>query len=69
VQVRHPLAHFSPPPPLSYNSINGVPACANAELLDDFARARWNFSGYVVGDCGAVQGIHTGHKSAFSLHF
>ena len=29
----------------SYNSINGVPACANKYLLDEVLRKRWGFSG------------------------
>ncbi|CAG5116467.1 unnamed protein product, partial [Candidula unifasciata] len=41
----------------SYNSINGVPACANKELLTDILRDDWNFTGYVVGDEGAVQNV------------
>jgi beta-glucosidase len=32
----------------SYNSINGVPACANRELLGDLLRGEWNFTGFVV---------------------
>jgi beta-glucosidase len=35
----------------SYNSINGVPACANRELLGDLLRGEWNFTGFVVSDC------------------
>ncbi|BFZ18972.1 hypothetical protein BsWGS_22010 [Bradybaena similaris] len=41
----------------SYNSINGVPACANKKLLTDILRDEWNFTGYVVGDEGAVQNV------------
>jgi beta-glucosidase len=46
----------------AYNSINGEPACANEFLLQDELRGWWNFSGYVVSDCGAVLDIHEGHK-------
>lgn len=38
----------------SYNSINGVPSCANKELLTDVARGVWDFDGYITGDCAAV---------------
>ena len=38
----------------SYNAINGVPACANRELLGDLLRGEWNFTGFVVSDCGKL---------------
>jgi beta-glucosidase len=41
----------------AYNSINGEPACANKFLLQDTLRGAWNFSGYVVSDCGAIGDI------------
>ena len=40
----------------SYNAINGVPACANRELLGDLLRGEWNFTGFVVSDCGRLSG-------------
>src|SRR5205085_8801381 len=45
----------------AYNSIDGVPACANAELLQGRLRDAWRFSGYVVSDCGAITDIQAGH--------
>ena len=36
----------------SYNAINGVPSCANRELLRELLRGEWNFTGFVVSDCG-----------------
>ncbi|XP_050390187.1 uncharacterized protein LOC126809596 [Patella vulgata] len=45
----------------SYNSINGVPACANKQLLTDILRKEWGFHGYVVSDMEAVENI----KNAF----
>ena len=36
----------------SYNAINGVPACANHELLTGLARDTWGFKGFIVSDCG-----------------
>ena len=39
----------------SYNAINGVPACANRELLGDLLRGEWNFTGFVVSDCGVLK--------------
>jgi beta-glucosidase len=41
----------------AYNSINGVPACANSFLLDDLLRKQWGFEGYVVSDCDAIHDI------------
>eukprot|EP00039_Didymoeca_costata_P006248 m.88639 g.88639 ORF g.88639 m.88639 type:complete len:862 (+) comp13179_c0_seq3:173-2758(+) len=37
----------------SYNSVNGIPACAHP-MIDSELRQRSNFSGYVVSDCGAI---------------
>jgi beta-glucosidase len=41
----------------AYNSVNGVPACASAFLLDDLLRKQWGFEGYVVSDCDAISDI------------
>ncbi|XP_071113488.1 uncharacterized protein [Haliotis cracherodii] len=45
----------------SYNSINGVPACANKKLLTDILRTEWGFKGYVVSDEAAIENIITKH--------
>src|ERR1039458_2012314 len=45
----------------AYNSIKGLPACANEFLLQDQLRGKWGFEGYVVSDCGAVRNIVDGH--------
>ncbi len=45
----------------SYNSINGVPGCANEFTMVDQLRNKWGFKGYVVSDCGAVIDIFNGH--------
>ena len=46
----------------AYNLINGVPACANKEILQDTFRKEWGFEGHVVSDCGAIQDFHEGHR-------
>eukprot|EP00051_Salpingoeca_urceolata_P028265 m.485929 g.485929 ORF g.485929 m.485929 type:complete len:823 (-) comp24071_c0_seq1:75-2543(-) len=44
----------------SYNSINGVPTCANP-MLTKVLRDTWGFEGYVTSDTGAVADIYGGH--------
>jgi beta-glucosidase len=48
----------------AYNSVDGLPACANPRLLDDILRKQWGFKGYVVSDCGAIGDIYLNHKSS-----
>lgn len=48
----------------SYNAVNGVPMCANRELLTDVLRDQWGFDGYVTSDCGAINDIRANHKFA-----
>ncbi|KAJ3681348.1 hypothetical protein LUZ60_015837 [Juncus effusus] len=38
----------------TYNQINGVPSCANKDLLKGTIRDQWNLDGYIVSDCDAV---------------
>ncbi|XP_071098426.1 uncharacterized protein [Haliotis cracherodii] len=38
----------------SYNLVDGVPACANKEILTDILRGEWNFKGYIIADAGEV---------------
>ena len=46
----------------AYNRVNGQPACASTELLQDILRDEWGFKGYVVSDCGAIEDIYKRHK-------
>jgi beta-glucosidase len=48
----------------AYNSINGMPACANTDLIEKTLRGKWGFGGYVVSDCGAIRDIYneTAHR-------
>ena len=45
----------------SYNSVNGVPMCANTKYLNDTLRNSWRFDGYVTSDCDAVGDIYGSH--------
>ncbi|MCD9645474.1 putative beta-D-xylosidase 6 [Datura stramonium] len=45
----------------TYNSVNGVPACADTELLDK-VRTDWGFDGYITSDCDAVATIYENHN-------
>lgn len=47
----------------SYNAVNGVPACANGDLLSKRLREDWGFWGYVVSDCDAVYDEVTSHEA------
>ena len=51
----------------AYNSVNGEPAPASETLLAQTLRGRWEFSGYVVGDCGAVEDVFYNHHAAPTL--
>ncbi|GER40282.1 beta-xylosidase 1 [Striga asiatica] len=42
----------------AYNRVNGVPSCADYNLLTETARKQWGFQGYIVSDCDAVAVIH-----------
>jgi beta-glucosidase len=46
----------------AYNAVDGVPACASHELMQDILRRDWGFKGFVTSDCGAIDDITTGHK-------
>ncbi|WVZ83981.1 hypothetical protein U9M48_031067 [Paspalum notatum var. saurae] len=38
----------------AYTAVNGVPSCANADLLTATVRGGWGLDGYVAADCDAV---------------
>ncbi|KAK3002475.1 hypothetical protein RJ639_022119, partial [Escallonia herrerae] len=42
----------------AYNRVNGVPNCADYNLLSKTARGQWGFQGYIASDCDAVAIIH-----------
>ena len=38
-----------------------IPSCANKGILNDLARGKWGFDGYITSDCGAVSGVANSH--------
>lgn len=46
----------------SYNSVNGVPSCANDWLLQTVARENWGFDGYITSDCDADADVFNRHN-------
>ncbi|KAF8024901.1 hypothetical protein BT93_F1906 [Corymbia citriodora subsp. variegata] len=42
----------------AYNRVNGVPSCADYNLLTNTARRQWSFHGYITSDCDAVSIIY-----------
>jgi beta-glucosidase-like glycosyl hydrolase len=41
----------------AYNQVNGLPACADGELMNGIARGVWGFDGAIVSDCGAAKAV------------
>ncbi|KAK1302487.1 hypothetical protein QJS10_CPB12g01310 [Acorus calamus] len=39
----------------SYNQVNGVPTCADPDLLAGVVRGDWKLNGYIVSDCDSVK--------------
>ncbi len=46
----------------AYNRFQGLPCCGSPFLLNEILRKEWNFKGYVVSDCDAVDDIYSTHK-------
>ncbi|KAL5983584.1 putative beta-D-xylosidase 2 [Asimina triloba] len=42
----------------SYNQVNGVPTCADPNLLRNTIRGEWGLNGYIVSDCDSVGVFH-----------
>ncbi|XP_073009532.1 probable beta-D-xylosidase 2 [Typha latifolia] len=38
----------------SYNQVNGIPSCADPDLLRNTIRGQWGLNGYIVSDCDSV---------------
>ncbi|KAF8406210.1 hypothetical protein HHK36_008295 [Tetracentron sinense] len=39
----------------SYNRVNGVPTCADPDLLKGVVRGQWGLDGYIVSDCDSIE--------------
>ncbi|XP_073276036.1 probable beta-D-xylosidase 7 [Primulina huaijiensis] len=50
----------------AYNLVNGIPNCADYNLLTKTARGDWGFKGYITSDCDAVSLIFEQQKYAKS---
>ncbi|XP_075658940.1 beta-xylosidase/alpha-L-arabinofuranosidase 1-like [Castanea sativa] len=46
----------------SYNRVNGIPACADPQLLKQTVRGDWNLHGYIVADCDSIEVMIKNHK-------
>ncbi|KAK2989424.1 hypothetical protein RJ640_017679 [Escallonia rubra] len=42
----------------SYNKVNGIPTCADQDLLKGVVRGKWGLNGYIASDCDSVEVIH-----------
>ena len=51
----------------SYNSVNGIPTCANSGLLNTILREQWKFDGFVVSDYDAWANLFYSHHYAPSI--
>ncbi|MCR5524009.1 MAG: glycoside hydrolase family 3 C-terminal domain-containing protein [Clostridia bacterium] len=45
----------------AYNRVNGEACCASETLLEEILRGEFNFNGYIVSDCGAINDINENH--------
>ncbi|KAH7575402.1 hypothetical protein ACOSP7_005033 [Xanthoceras sorbifolium] len=39
----------------SYNRVNGIPTCADPDLLKGVVRDQWGLDGYIVSDCDSIE--------------
>eukprot|EP00912_Choanoflagellata_sp_UC4_P002009 UC4_evm6s1289 len=45
-----------------------IPSCANKGILNDLAREKWGFEGYITSDCGAVGNVQNNHQYTHNPH-
>ncbi len=47
----------------AYNAFRTQPCCGSDPLMTDILRNRWQFTGYVTSDCGAIDDFFNFHKT------
>ena len=47
----------------AYNAYSGEPCCGNNLLMQQILRDKWDFTGYVTSDCGAIDDFYRHHKT------
>lgn len=47
----------------AYNAYSGTPCCGSDLLMTKILRDKWNFTGYVTSDCGAIDDFFRNHKT------
>jgi len=47
----------------AYNAYAGQPCCGSDRLMMEILRDKWNFTGYVTSDCGAIDDFYNFHKT------
>ena len=57
IQQSHPGSIMS-----AYNEVNGTPAAASVQLIDNLARETFGFNGYFTSDCDAIYEMQAGHN-------
>ena len=60
---RAALAHGAQSIMTAYNSVGGVPATQNRDLLTDVLRRQWGFTGFVISDAAATGGAIVLHHT------
>lgn len=64
---RYCIEHADPSAVMgAYNRVNGEPCCGSETLLKKILREEWDYRGYVVSDCGAINDINEHHHVTFT---
>ena len=41
----------------SYGSFNGLPDCLHGDYITDLIREKWDWTGFIVSNCGAIDNL------------